>query len=98
MFAAVTDHVFIDGGHTIDFTNKCSIAPLSRYVGAHAGPLVQQSTSAARAEETFPWRHPNDLVALIEGTEIVPGAGGYDDVAGLWWRLLADEPGEIVQV
>ena len=22
MFAAVTDHVFIDGGHTIDFTNK----------------------------------------------------------------------------
>ena len=22
MFAAVTDHVFIDGGHTLDFTNK----------------------------------------------------------------------------
>ena len=22
MFAAVTDHVFIDEGHTIDFTNK----------------------------------------------------------------------------
>ena len=34
MFAAVTDHVFIDGGHTIDFTNKAFEA--LGYVGAAA--------------------------------------------------------------
>jgi hypothetical protein len=38
MFAAVTDHVFIDGGHTIDFTNKARpprpVAARSRARGA----------------------------------------------------------------
>ena len=38
MFAAVTDHVFIDGGHTIDFTNKAFEA--LGYVGADAAGTV----------------------------------------------------------
>src|SRR4051812_18581955 len=36
MFAAVTDHVFIDGGHTIDFTNKAFEA--LTHVGDAAAP------------------------------------------------------------
>src|SRR5262245_25761923 len=38
MFAAVTDHVFIDGGHTIDFTNK-AFESLG-YVGQKTAPDV----------------------------------------------------------
>ena len=36
MFAAVTDHVFIDGGHTIDFTNKAFEAV--EHLGKDAAP------------------------------------------------------------
>lgn len=99
MFAALTDHVFIDGGHTIDFTNKAFES--LEHVGGAAAPrvlptLVQQTTGAARAEETFPWRHPHDLVELLEHTELVPGRGNYEDVAGLGWSLLADDPEAVV--
>jgi nitrite reductase/ring-hydroxylating ferredoxin subunit len=99
MFAAVTDHVFVDGGHTIDFTNKAF--ECLGHVGPDAAPrvlptLVHQTAGAARAEETFPWRHPYDLVALLDRTVLEPGAGDYDDVGGLGWRLLADDPGEVV--
>ena len=99
MFAAVTDHVFIDGGHTIDFTNKAfeSLDHMGSEVAPRVLPtLVQQTTSAARAEETFPWRHPHDLVALLERTRIEPGRGDYDDVAGLGWKLLGDDPEAVV--
>jgi nitrite reductase/ring-hydroxylating ferredoxin subunit len=99
MFGAVTDHVFIDGGHTLDFTNKAFEALGHVGVGSAATvlpTLVQQTTSASRSEETFPWRHPRDLVALIDGTDLEPGPGGYDDVGGLAWRILADDPDEVV--
>ena len=67
MFAAVTDHVFIDGGHTIDFTNKAFEA--LGYVGADAAgsvlpTLVQETAGASRSEEGGEWRHPHDLAAL----------------------------------
>ena len=86
MFGAVTDHVFIDGGHTLDFTNKAFEA-LDHVGTASASSIlptmVQQTTTAARAEETFPWRHPHDLAALVDTTHLEPGPGGYADVAGL---------------
>ncbi len=99
MFGAVTDHVFIDGGHTLDFTNKAFEA--IAHVGAASASIilptmVQQTTTAARAEETFPWRHPHDLAALVDTTHLEPGPGGYADVAGLGWRLLADDPEAVV--
>ncbi|HTN78531.1 MAG TPA: hypothetical protein VMK16_02560, partial [Acidimicrobiales bacterium] len=108
MMAAVTDHVFIDGGHTIDFTNKAFEA--LEHLGAGAArqvlpTLVQQTTSAQRSEEFSEWRHPHDLVALARRAEAaLPGAmaegrghvGEYDDVAGLGWRFLADDPEEVV--
>jgi nitrite reductase/ring-hydroxylating ferredoxin subunit len=99
MFAAVTDHVFVDGGHTLDFTNKAF--ECLDLVGRDTAPdvlptLVRQTAAAARAEETFPWRHPRDLVELLDATTLTPGAGEYDDVGGLGWRLLADDPDEVV--
>jgi nitrite reductase/ring-hydroxylating ferredoxin subunit len=99
MFAAVTDHVFIDGGHTVDFTNKAFEA--LEHVGAPAAPrvlptLARQTAGASRAEETSPWRHPRDLVALVDGTVLAPGDGSFDDVAALGWSVLADDPDAVV--
>lgn len=110
MFAAVTDHVFIDGGHTLDFTNKAFEA--LAHVGTAAAPqvlptLVRQTAAARRQEETASWRHPHDLAGLVARTverlpELVAegqwAAGHLDDgaVAGLAWQILADDPEDVV--
>jgi hypothetical protein len=109
MFAAVTDHVFIDGGHTIDFTNKAweSLDHLGKDAAADVLPtLVLQTAAAQRSEEFSEWRHPHDLVALSRATATAladvyarhgtPGAG-FDGVAALGWRFLEDDPGAVVQ-
>jgi nitrite reductase/ring-hydroxylating ferredoxin subunit len=66
--AAVTDHVFIDEGHTIDFTNK-AFECLQHIGWARASEvlttLVSQTASAQRHEEESAWRHPVDLAALL---------------------------------
>ena len=69
MLAAVTDHVFVDEGHTLDFTNKAFEAVA--LVGADAAPtvlptLVRQTAGSSRSEESGEWRHPHDLAALAE--------------------------------
>jgi len=65
---AVTDHVFIDEGHTIDFTNK-AFECLEHIGWARASEvlttLVGQTASASRHEEESAWRHPVDLAALL---------------------------------
>src|SRR5438067_5678299 len=70
MTAAVTDHVFIDGGHTIDFTNKAFEAVDLLGDGDNAAAvlptLVRQTAMANRSEESGSWRHPHDLAELIE--------------------------------
>ena len=68
MFAAVTDHVFVDGGHTIDFTNKAFEA--LGCVGDDAAPTCcrrscSQTARSSRSEESGEWRHPHDLAALV---------------------------------
>jgi hypothetical protein len=78
MFAAVTDHVFIDGGHTIDFTNKAFEA-LDH--GAHdlAEPvlasLARSYATGERMEESNEWRNAIDLIAICERAfESIPAA------------------------
>ena len=101
MFAAVTDHVFIDGGHTLDFTNKAFEA--LDHVGSGAAPevlpaLVQQTAGAQRSEEFSEWRHPYDLVRMtddaIRRLTAPASAHGPVDVADLAWALLADDPAD----
>jgi nitrite reductase/ring-hydroxylating ferredoxin subunit len=108
MLAAVTDHVFIDGGHTIDFTNKAfeALEHLGTDVAHQVLPtLVHQTASASRAEESGTWRHPHDLAELVNHTDarladaLVEGAartGEFKDVAGLGWHLLEDDPSAVV--
>jgi hypothetical protein len=67
MGAAVTDHVFLDEGHTLDFTNKAF--ELLDHLGSEAAGLVlptlaHETAGATRHEEEGAWRHPDDLAGL----------------------------------
>ena len=68
LFAASTDHTFMDVGHTLDFANKA--CELLDAVGWDDAPDVLSSviptiTSAQRMEETSAWQHPVDLPSLL---------------------------------
>jgi nitrite reductase/ring-hydroxylating ferredoxin subunit len=109
LFAAVTDHVFVDGGHAIDFTNK-AIEALG-YAGPDAGPLILPTlvvgtTLSGRSEEGGAWRHPADLAQLVRtATSALPDAvasghdqrGAFHNVRGLADRLLAEDPDAVVE-
>jgi nitrite reductase/ring-hydroxylating ferredoxin subunit len=111
MFAAATDHVFLDEGHTIDFTNKAfeSLEFLGASAAATVLPtLVRQTASAQRSEEFSEWRHPHDLATLAQetidalGTATAAGASkqgalGDAEVAALGWRFLEDDPHAVVR-
>jgi nitrite reductase/ring-hydroxylating ferredoxin subunit len=95
MIAAATDHVFIDEGHTVDFTNKAfeAVSLLGASSAATVLPtLVLQTAQARRHEEESAWRHPHDLAAMIASCTLAVGSGGFDDVTGLAWSLLDDDP------
>ena len=72
LFAAATDHRFIGGGHTLDFTNK-SLEALDlvgwndrELVTSVLSSLVPGYADAERMEESSSWRYPIDLVAILE--------------------------------
>ena len=108
MLAAVTDHVFIDEGHTLDFTNKAFEA--LALIGADAPPglltsLVAQTCAADRSEESSEWRHPRDLAALVADAngrlELALEKGwavttASVDVGALAWSLLDEDPDAVV--
>jgi hypothetical protein len=107
MFAAATDHVFIAGGHTVDFTNKAFEA--LDHVGWEAATrvlpsVVAETAMATRAEEQGSWRHPYDLAGLArsaaqrlagEGDVVLNGRGVSDvEVAALAERLIGSADGD----
>ena len=112
MGAAATDHLFLDGGHTIDFTNK-AFEVLDHLGWEHAGevlPTLAHGTArAGRAEETGEWRHPDDISVLLKDVQQRP-ADRWDGQAGtgaaaagptkavdtLAWAVLGDNPADIV--
>lgn len=69
LFAAVTDHRYIDVGHPADFTNK-ALEALDVVGEAYSAQvltsLVRGYAQATRMEEDNAWRYPIDLVALLE--------------------------------
>jgi nitrite reductase/ring-hydroxylating ferredoxin subunit len=70
LFAAATDHRYLDVGHVLDFTNKAFEA-LDVAGWSCAEPvlasLAQGYAGAARMEESNSWRNPVDLVEILEG-------------------------------
>jgi nitrite reductase/ring-hydroxylating ferredoxin subunit len=68
LFAAVTDHRYIDVGHPLDFTNKAFEA-LDVIGWEHAAQVLTSLApgyaNAMRMEESNAWRHPIDLVDIL---------------------------------
>lgn len=109
LFAAATDHRYLDGGHTLDFVNKAlealDVAGWDRaesVLGSHAAPLA----FAERMEESNAWRNPVDLPALLEAAfprlpdALAEGAerrGTWDGRDALVTALLEAEAPEIVE-
>jgi nitrite reductase/ring-hydroxylating ferredoxin subunit len=103
MTTAATDHVFLDEGHTLDFTNKAIEATALTGPGYEhvVTSLVRQTCNADRAEESGEWRHPHDLAAIAArasaGLPEALAAGRVVaspsiDAAKLGWTMLADDP------
>jgi nitrite reductase/ring-hydroxylating ferredoxin subunit len=110
MSAAITDHVFIDEGHTVDFTNK-AFECLEHIGWSRAGSvlptLVAQTAGAERHEEESAWRHPVDLAAMLAASatsEVLKarlnaaGSSPFGDaeVEELAWSVLSEDPVEVV--
>ena len=89
LFAAATDHRYLDGGHTLDFVNKAlealDVAGWDRAERVLAS-LPSQLAFAERMEEANSWRNPVDLVALLEAAfERLPAAlASGADRRGSW--------------
>jgi nitrite reductase/ring-hydroxylating ferredoxin subunit len=69
LFAAATDHRYLDVGHTLDFINKALEAlDAVNWQGAESvlASLVPGLANATRMEESNSWRYPVDLVAILE--------------------------------
>ncbi len=78
LFSAVTDYRYINIGHPADFTNKAfealDIAGW-QYAEQALTSLVSDYAGAERMEESNAWRHPVDLIALLQNAfEILPAA------------------------
>jgi hypothetical protein len=105
LFAAATDHRYLDGGHTLDFVNK-ALEALDVAGWDHAETvlpsLAPQLAFAERMEEANSWRNPVDLVAVLEEAfEQLPGArsagDGWRGRAELVHVVLNAEPVEILE-
>jgi nitrite reductase/ring-hydroxylating ferredoxin subunit len=108
MFAAATDHRYLEGGHTLDFTNKAFEAL------DHAGwdlaepvlaSLARGYATGDRMEESNSWRNPIDLVAILETAfESIPDALALGERTSRSWSgggalvpvILGDDPQAIV--
>jgi nitrite reductase/ring-hydroxylating ferredoxin subunit len=108
IFAACTDHLYMDEGHSLDFANKAF--ELVDHIGwEHAETvlpsIVPNLVSASRAEERSSWRHPVDLPALLnevsakldsllaEGGERLQDWNGHQELAE---TILDAEPDVIL--
>ncbi len=72
LFGAATDHRYLDIGHVLDFTSKALEAldiagwDNKELVESVLSSLVYGYANAERMEESSSWRHPVDLIAILE--------------------------------
>ena len=68
IFAAATDHIYLDAGHIVDFANK-AFELLDHLGWDHAGQvlpsLVHGMARARRSQELSQWRQPIDLASMV---------------------------------
>ena len=107
LFAAATDHRYLQDGHVLDFTNKAFEAlDTAGWDQAESvlASLAHGFASAERMEEANAWRNPVDLIVILERTftaiptalEIGQGRrGSWTGREPLLPVLLGDDPQSI---
>ena len=108
IFAAVTDHLYLDSGHTVDYVNKAF--ELLDHIGwEHAAQVLTSlaygMATARRSQELSSWRHPVDIASLVwaarqelpalyeEGSR---NGNGWQHEDALVEALLGDDPAAIL--
>jgi nitrite reductase/ring-hydroxylating ferredoxin subunit len=110
IFAAATDHRYLDSGHVLDFTNKAfealDVVGWDLAEGALTS-LVPLYAKATRMEERSSWRHPIDLIDILERSfKEIPASlelgrekrGSWRPEKSLVATLLSNKPDEIADV
>ena len=109
IFAAATDHIYLDAGHVVDFANKAFelLDHLGWEMAGQVLPsLVHGMARARRSQELSQWRQPIDLASMVwEAREELPGlleqgrsrSGSWDGAESLAAEMLGDSPGEIMR-
>ena len=109
IFAAATDHIYLDAGHVVDFANKAFelLDHLGWEMAGQVLPsLVHGMARARRSQELSSWRHPIDIASMVwQARAELPAlleqgrsrAEGWDGADALASRMLGDSPDEIVE-
>ena len=107
LVSAGTDHLYLNGSHTLDFIN--SAVSTVEHLGwdEHAGPVLSATvpllTEATRMEEQSAWRNPVDVADLCFDAHdrladlVAKGADAtWTEPDDFLETLLDDDPGAIV--
>ena len=109
VFAAATDHIYIDAGHVVDFANKAFelLDHLGWEMAGQVLPsLVHGMARARRSQELSQWRQPIDLASMVwQARAELPDLlergrdlwGAWDDADALASQILGDSPVEIIE-
>ena len=109
IFAAATDHIYLDAGHVVDFANKAFelLDHLGWEMAGQVLPsLVHGMARARRSQELSQWRQPIDLASMVwaaraELTALLEQGrsryGEWNDSDSLAARMLGDSPDEIIE-
>jgi len=106
LFAAATDHHYIQVGHALDFINKAldalDIIGWEQSVTEEVlSSVVRGIAQGDRQEERNAWRHPVDLVAILHDAfpQIAAALSDGQALRGMWQgydelaqQLLSDDP------
>ena len=108
IFAAATDHIYLDAGHVVDFANKAFelLDHLGWEMAGQVLPsLVHGMARARRSQELSQWRQPIDLASMVWQVRaelpalLEHGRGRYgewNDADSLATGMLGDSPDEII--
>ena len=108
VFAAATDHIYLDGGHMVDFANKAFelLDHLGWEMAGQVLPsLVHGMARARRSQELSQWRQPIDLASMVwQARAEIPAlleqgrsrTGNWQDIETLAYILLSDSPDEVI--
>ena len=109
IFAAATDHIYLDAGHVVDFANKAFelLDHLGWEMACQVLPsLVHGMARARRSQELSQWRQPIDLASIVwQARAELPqlleqgrdSSRSWDGSSELAERILGDEPGEVIR-